>query len=254
MSLDPKAVSQQNLGSLQSCLVEGDPEQRARERRVRRKSLITSVLLQASFLAALIVVPLLAKPERLLTTISTPIPPYRHVSGQHHATEEVHTAVRHICVTCPNSRPANPDANSRAESTILEQPGQDLGLGDIPEVPCPTCINVPIPGPQRPAIAEPVRQKPRTVHTQLDPAMLIHRVEPVYPTLPRQLGRGGRVELRAVVATDGTIQSLQVVSGDPLFYQSALEAVRQWRYRPTVLNGEPVEIDTFITVIYNVNR
>ena len=84
--------------------------------------------------------------------------------------------------------------------------------------------------------------------------MLIHRVEPMYPTLPKQLGRGGRVELRAVIATDGTIQSLQVVSGDPLFYQSALEAVRQWRYRPTVLNGEPVEIDTFITVIYNMSR
>jgi protein TonB len=57
-----------------------------------------------------------------------------------------------------------------------------------------------------------------------------------------------------VIATDGTIQSLQVVSGDPLFYQSALEAVRQWRYRPTVLNDEAVEVDTFITVIYNIDR
>jgi protein TonB len=89
--------------------------------------------------------------------------------------------------------------------------------------------------------------------THIDPAMLIHRVEPVYPTLARQIGRAGRVELRAVIATDGTIQALQVVSGDPMFYQSAMAAVRQWRYRPTVLNGQPVEIDTFITVIYNVN-
>jgi len=83
--------------------------------------------------------------------------------------------------------------------------------------------------------------------------MLIHRVEPVYPTLAKQTRRAGRVELRAIIATDGTIQSLQVVSGDPLFYQSALEAVREWRYRPTVLNGEAVEIDTFITVIYNID-
>jgi protein TonB len=45
-----------------------------------------------------------------------------------------------------------------------------------------------------------------------------------------------------------------VISGDPFFYQSALDAVRQWRYRPTVLNGEPVEIDTFISVIYNMDR
>jgi len=92
------------------------------------------------------------------------------------------------------------------------------------------------------------------VHTQISAAMLTHRVEPVYPTLAKQLGRAGRVELRAVIATDGTIQSLQVVSGDPLFYQSAMDAVRQWRYRATVLNGEAVEVDTFITVIYNISR
>ena len=84
--------------------------------------------------------------------------------------------------------------------------------------------------------------------------MLIHRVEPVYPRLAIQVGRSGRVELRAIIATDGTIQSLQVISGDPFFYQSALDAVRQWRYKPTVLNGEAVEIDTFISVIYNMDR
>ena len=84
--------------------------------------------------------------------------------------------------------------------------------------------------------------------------MLIHRVEPVYPTLPRQLGRSGRVELRAIIATDGSIQSLEVVGGDPLFYQSARDAVRQWRYSPTVLNGQPVEIDTYISVIYSMER
>lgn len=84
--------------------------------------------------------------------------------------------------------------------------------------------------------------------------MLIRRVEPVFPVLARQIGRSGRVELRAVIATDGTIKSLQVVSGDPMFYQSAMGAVRQWRYMPTILNGQPVEIDTFITVIYNIPR
>ena len=86
--------------------------------------------------------------------------------------------------------------------------------------------------------------------TQLDPAMLIHRVEPVYPPLARQTHRQGRVELRAIIGTDGTIQSLQVVSGDALFLMSAREAVQQWRYKPTILNGQPVEIDTYITVIY----
>jgi periplasmic protein TonB len=252
MSLDPQFVPRQSVGSLQGCLVEGDPEQRARERRMRRKALIASVLVQASVFAALILVPLFAKPERLVTAIATPIPPYRHVSEQTHTTERPRTDVRHLCVICFHSHPATLDTN-RAESSALREPVQDMGPG-IPAVPCPSCINIPNAGPQVPAVSEPRRQEPHLVVTHIDPAMLVHRVEPVYPTLARQLGRAGRVELRAVIATDGTIQSLQVVSGDPLFYQSAMDAVRQWRYRPTVLNGEAVEIDTSITVIYNINR
>jgi len=85
-------------------------------------------------------------------------------------------------------------------------------------------------------------------------AMLIHRVEPVYPPLARQTHREGRVELRAIIGTDGTIQSLQIVASDPLFDLSAREAVSQWRYRPTILNGQPVEIDTYITVIYTTQH
>jgi periplasmic protein TonB len=84
--------------------------------------------------------------------------------------------------------------------------------------------------------------------------MLTHRVEPVYPTLAKQIGRSGRVELRAVISEDGSIQSLEAVAGDPMFFQSALEAVRQWRYTPTLLNGRRMEVDTYITVIYNMQR
>jgi protein TonB len=86
------------------------------------------------------------------------------------------------------------------------------------------------------------------------PAMLIHRVEPVYPPIPLQLHKEGRVELRAIIATDGTIQSLQAVSGNPLFYASALAAVHEWQYRPTILDGQAVEVDTYITVIYSLNH
>src|SRR5437667_5033570 len=97
--------------------------------------------------------------------------------------------------------------------------------------------------------------RPVLVHVgTLDPAMLRHRVEPVYPPLAIQTHREGRVELRAIIGTDGTIRSLQVVSGDPLFYISAKEAVEQWLYKPTVLNGKPVEIDTYITVIYTTQH
>jgi len=84
--------------------------------------------------------------------------------------------------------------------------------------------------------------------------MLIHRVEPVYPPLARQIHRQGRVELRAIISTDGTIQSLEIVSGDPIFLHSAREAVEQWRYKPTILNGQAVEIDTYITVVYTIEH
>ena len=84
--------------------------------------------------------------------------------------------------------------------------------------------------------------------------MLIRRVEPVYPPLARQTHREGQVELRAIIATDGTIQSLQVVKGDALFLSSATDAVRLWRYRPMELNGQPVEIETYITVIYTLQH
>ena len=252
MPLDPESGPQQSFASLQSCLVDGDPERRLRERRVRRKALVTSVFMQAGILAVVILVPLFAKPARLITGFTTPLPPYRPVSGRTHATQPPRGNVRHVCVTCFNSHPANLVADNRVEPSNLEQPIQEPGPGDIPSAPCPSCINIPTAGPTAPAIEAPREKRLHVTH--IDPAMLIHRVEPVYPTLARQIGRSGRVELRAVIATDGTIQSLQVISGDPFFYQSALDAVRQWRYRPTVLNGEPVEIDTFISVIYNMDR
>jgi len=90
--------------------------------------------------------------------------------------------------------------------------------------------------------------------TTIDPAMLIRRVEPIYPALARQIHREGRVEMHARIATDGTVQSLEIVSGDPIFYQSAKDAVSQWLYRATVLNGQKVEIDTYITVIYTMQH
>ncbi len=255
MSLDPESVRQRNVGSLQSCLVEGDPEQRARERRMRRKALVTSVFAQASVLVALILVPLFGKPAHLVMALITPVPPYHRVVARTPAIPGPHEGTRRVCLVCFDPRPATLTPSSHPESNEPQDPLSNSPSDGIPIVTCPSsgCIDVGrAEGPAPPGKEGLRREKKRLVETHIDPAMLIHRVEPVYPILPKQIGRSGRVELRAVIATDGTIQSLQVVSGDPLFYQSAMDAVRQWRYKPTVLNGEPVEIDTFITVIYNM--
>jgi len=77
---------------------------------------------------------------------------------------------------------------------------------------------------------------------------LLHRVQPDYPALARQARVQGPVVLRAMISRDGAIENLQVLSGHPMLVQAAVDAVRQWRYRPYVLNGEPVEVETQVTV------
>lgn len=81
-------------------------------------------------------------------------------------------------------------------------------------------------------------------------AHLVNRVEPVYPHVALLLQKQGDVKLHAIIGKDGAIESLTVTAGDPLLAGAAVEAVRQWRYRPYLLNGEPVEVETFITVSF----
>jgi protein TonB len=84
--------------------------------------------------------------------------------------------------------------------------------------------------------------------SELSQAMLVHRVEPVYPRIAQLSGISGVVKLHAIIGKDGSIQSLSLISGSPILAAAALEAVAQWRYRPYLLNGEPVEVETLITV------
>jgi periplasmic protein TonB len=83
--------------------------------------------------------------------------------------------------------------------------------------------------------------------------LLIHQVNPQYPPLARQARIQGTVVLQAVIGKDGTIQDLHVVSGHPLLTTAAIEAVRQWRYRPYYLNNEPVSVDTQINVTFTLS-
>jgi len=84
--------------------------------------------------------------------------------------------------------------------------------------------------------------------------MKVHDVTPQYPQMAKIARVQGPVVLAAVIGKDGTIQGLRVVSSaSPLLNQAALEAVKQWRYRPYILNGEPVEVDTTITVNFTLS-
>jgi protein TonB len=95
---------------------------------------------------------------------------------------------------------------------------------------------------------------PRVVEVggKVQAAKLMQKVEPVYPLIARQARISGTVRLEAIIAADGRIRELKVMSGHPLLVQSALDAVRQWRYQPTLLNNTAVEVLTHIDVNYTL--
>ena len=255
MTADPREDSQQTPRSFRDCLVDGDLQQRSLERRVRRRALLVSVLLQTAALAGLIVLPLFGKLPRITAREVVPIPPYYHSPGPPRSPMRPPTRDEHThCYLCaPNRIPPTISGLPRDEGPhgpALDQ-GIDLGPGPTGRT-IPGGINL-FEERRPPQPVEPPAQPRRVRIGTLQPAMLIYRVEPVYPTLMLQIGRSGRVELHAIISMDGTIELLQVVSGDAGFYRSALDAVRQWRYRPTILNGQAVEVETTITVIYNVH-
>jgi periplasmic protein TonB len=110
--------------------------------------------------------------------------------------------------------------------------GVPYGLGDDIAVVMPT---------------HPAAVKPLMV-SKLGEGSLLRRVQPTYPALARQARIQGLVELQAIISKTGTIENVVVVRGHPMLAAAALEAVRQWRYRPYLLNHQPIEVETEITV------
>jgi protein TonB len=84
--------------------------------------------------------------------------------------------------------------------------------------------------------------------------LLVSKVQPIYPPLAKQARIQGRVLLSAMISKEGTIQDLKVTSGHALLIQAAIEAVRQWKYKPYLLNGEPVEVSTEIEVNFMLSQ
>jgi protein TonB len=107
-----------------------------------------------------------------------------------------------------------------------------------------------VPAPPSESASTPSRIK---VSRGVEAARLIRMVKPNYPQIALQARIEGTVVLEAIVGTDGSVESLRYISGPPLLVQAAIEAVRQWRYQPTLLNGKPVSVETTITVIFKLN-
>jgi protein TonB len=101
-----------------------------------------------------------------------------------------------------------------------------------------------------PKVATPQRVR---VSQGVSQGLLIHKVQPQYPPLARQARIQGTVVLQALIGKDGNIQNLHVVSGHPMLTNAALEAVKEWKYKPYYLNGEPVEVETTINVNFTLS-
>jgi protein TonB len=218
----------------------------------RGRSTLASFTIQAFSLGIVIAVSMLwveRPPQVRWLQISTPAaftePSTPRPAGGHRTTatasptREEFTAPRSV----PRETPRFDDAASGP--AVPDAPTIDIGPSTGPRVGADHAIGngFPVVIPVRPAA--PV--KPLVVSHWAE-GNLIFRVQPIYPPLARQARIQGPVELRAIISKTGTIENLAVVSGHPMLVKSAIEAVRQWRYRPYLLNGDPIAVETSVTV------
>ena len=256
-----------DLGSLSSCMLENDAEARSRARKLRQKALVASIVFEAALVGAMLLWPLITPGVLTGAFIVTPTPPYhgggdaaerRPHSDAHPPASTTHT--QPVCVTC--APPSVPDhvramSNDGASASIDNAPGiGDGGMdgppgdgliipGGIGDAKPPMEIRKPSP-PPHPA---PLRMSEGVME-----AALIYKVQPLYPAIAPAMHLSGTVRLRAIIAADGSVRHIDVLSGNPLLAQSAVAAVREWRYRPTRLNGEAVEVETLITVNFVLDQ
>jgi protein TonB len=238
-----------DLGNLSNCVMDSDLGATGRARQLRRKAFVGSLVLEAALVGAMLLWPLIdpaVLPAQLAVTL---VPPYRAERAPTTATQ-------------PHANPGPGDTIT----TILLHPtlnrshaasapgGEPPSVGDIPFGPGP---GLSIPGGSRdgqpievPSPAPPTRTIKASAGVMA--ALLVHRVQPEYPAIAQAMRLSGTVELQARIGTDGTVQELEVVSGNPILARAAVEAVQQWRYQPTRLDGQPVEVETHITVTFSM--
>ena len=147
----------------------------------------------------------------------------------------------HQFVDAPNARPIDSGYEGVWRGTSF---GGNSAIDNLLNGMKPNTASGPPPNP---------RTKPYVISV-LNPGMLIKQVQPVYPPLARTTRTEGKVLLVAVIDTQGRITHLHALSGHPLLIPAAISAVQQWRYRPYILNGQPVEVETQITVDFTLQH
>ena len=227
-------------------------------------TIVLSTLVQVTLLGILILIPLIyteALPKTMLTTLLVAPPPPPPPPPPPAATPV--KVVKPVARLMQAGKLMAPRAIPKEVNIIKEQEmPPDMGaVGVVGGVPGG------VPGGQAGGVLggiiggvgsnqpPPPKEAPKRIRVggQVQTAKLVNKVTPVYPPLAKQARIQGTVRLQAVIAKDGSVVELQVLSGHPLLVQAALDAVRQWRYHPTLLNGEPVEVVTTVDVIFTLS-
>jgi protein TonB len=227
----------------------------------RLSTTILSFALQVALVGVLILIPLIytdALPKtQLMTFLVAPPPPPPPPPPPAAAVVKVVKIVSEV-VNCQLRTPTK--IPQKVQMIKEEEAPPDLGSGGVPG-------GVPggIPGGSTggviggilsstpvavPKVATPQRVR---VSTGVATGLLIKKVQPSYPPLAKQARIQGHVMLQAEISKDGTIQNLQLISGHPMLAPAAIEAVKQWRYKPYLLNGEPVAVETQVDVIFSLS-
>jgi TonB family protein len=247
--------------ALGRCLVDGDPEAMSSARRTRRKTFGFSLAIELSLLLLLVAAPLLssgAQPH--LRQILPPQLAFFGVWRGRNPVQRLAPSTIFRKPEIPNPFPHADTSGSTVSAPRAEEPGEP-SLQDMPGGYVPGTVQIAetgrMPPPvEPPHIVQPPQQekRPMKLSEGVLEAQLISRVEPQYPSIAVQTKTQGAVRLHAIINREGHIISLDVLSGHPLLVKAALDAVRLWRYRPTMLNGQPVEVETSITVIFRLHE
>ncbi len=209
---------------------------------------LASFTLQALGLSLLLLIPILAiQGPPALRWFEMPVlvpPPAAAPPGPQHP---VHSSTfNQVGMVEPRSIPqtiARLDETQVGSAPDIDNIGVDGGTGiGKPGVRDSIGLSTAVAPPPPPAPSRPLKV------SHWAEGNIIFRVQPTYPTLARAARVQGTVELRAIISKTGTIENLLVVRGHPMLSAAALDAVKQWRYRPYMLNNEPVEVETEITV------
>ncbi len=261
MRADSGEGREPSVSILSRCLVEGDAAAAARARRAQRKALVASLGVEAVALAALVLVPLLAIGRLPEMYRVNPVPPYGVPRGnpqaQHNSTKKPASgdqAHPRSGIALPPRIPKDIVTKDDEEGFVDAVPSGARNSLPIGAIPLPDSADTRRTPPMPPQTTRPQTTRVVKQSEGVQQALLVRRVQPSYPILARQAGVEGTVRLHAVIGRDGTIRELEVLSGHLLLVNAARDAVREWRYQPTLLNGEPVEVETYITVVFQLRR